>query len=86
MQGYSKDRAIYIIVHDRPTQHWLDNSFPRRGVGTVMSHSKGACPNGGEGAPPITAKGRGGVQIMLMWPQSVHYTADRVFDIVAQIG
>ena len=58
------------------TQYWLDDSFPKRGEGTVMSHSKGACPKGGGGAPPITAKGRGwgGGQIMLMCPQSVSYT------------
>ena len=46
------------------TQYWLDNSFPRRGGGTVMSHSKGACPKGKEGGSTNHNEGEGG-QIMV---------------------
>ena len=47
----------------------------KEGWGTVMSHSKGACPKEGEGGSINHSQGEGvGGQIMLMCPQSVNLT------------
>ena len=65
-RGYDSGLAL--------TQYWLDDSFPRRGGGTVMSSSMGACTKGGEGAPPITAKGRGwGAEDVNVWAKCLHF-------------
>ena len=56
------------------TQYWLDDSFPMRGGRSVMNHSKGACPKGGEGGSTNHSQGEevGGGQIMLMCPHSAY--------------
>ena len=50
-RGYDSGPAL--------TQYWLDDSFPRRGGGTVMRHSKGVCPKGGEGGSTNHSQGEG---------------------------
>ena len=50
-RGYDSGPAL--------TQYWLDDSFPRRGGGTVMSHSKGGYPKGGEGGSTNHSQGEG---------------------------
>ena len=54
-------------------------SHPKRGGGTVMSHPKGACPKGGGGFHQLQPRGGGGGKIMLMWPQSAHYSTTYSF-------
>ena len=49
------------------------NQLFQEGVGNRHESSKGDVSQGRRGAPPITAKERGGGQIMLMCPFKTQY-------------